>query len=261
TDLSQLFCNVGNTVPNMDKSVQLLLYENSCFHRKQKQLLKELDEAYEKHCQEEDPIQQMCLLHCIQRVLIQSQELGDEKIQRASQMLEMLENSSWQVDSLAELLETRHEPQENTTATTISSVIPSKKREAEKRREESLGSTERLSGANKCSRCQKNNNIDTRENVSTVHHDEGTSGIVREKRNKTSKIKKRSKAKADREPSPTDLPIDPNETTYCLCEQVSFGEIIGCDNGEWKWYCPKCIGGHRENHGQSFGKSKKGEGI
>ncbi|XP_016314866.1 inhibitor of growth protein 1-like [Sinocyclocheilus anshuiensis] len=221
----------------------------------------------------------MCLLHCIQRVLIRSQELGDEKIQLASQMVEMLENRSRQVDSLAELLETRHEPQESMTATTISSVIPSKKREAEKRREASLGSIERLSGANMRSRCQKNNHIDTRENVSTVHHDEGTSGIVREKRNKTSKIKKRSKAKADREPSPTDLPIDPNETTYCLCEQVSFGEMIGCDNGEcpieWfhfscvglnykpkgKWYCPNSIRGHRENHGQSFGKSKNGEGI
>uniref|UniRef100_A0A672PDV6 Inhibitor of growth family member 1 n=1 Tax=Sinocyclocheilus grahami TaxID=75366 RepID=A0A672PDV6_SINGR len=173
-------------------------------------LLKESDEAYEKHCQEEDPIQQMCLLHCIQRVLIRSQELGDEKIQLASQMVEMLENRSRQVDSLAELLETRHEPQESMTATTISSVIPSKKREAEKRREESLG----------------------------------TGGIVREKRNKTSKIKKRSKAKADREPSPTDLPIDPNETTYCLCEQVSFGEMLGCDNGECplEWFHFSCVG-------------------
>ncbi|KAK2908896.1 hypothetical protein Q8A67_004733 [Cirrhinus molitorella] len=186
---------------------------------KYQELLKELDEAYEKHCQEEDPIQQRRLLHCIQRALIRSQELGDEKIQLASQMVEMVENRSRQVDSLAELLETRHEPQESMTATTISSVIPSKRREEEKRREEPLGSTERLSGTNKRSRRQKNNNNDTRENISTVNNDEGTAGIVREKRNKTSKKKKKSKAKAEREPSPTDLPIDPNEPTYCLCEQ------------------------------------------
>lgn len=55
-----------------------------------------------------------------------------------------------------------------------------------------------------------------------------------------------------------DMPVDPNEPTYCLCHQVSFGEMIGCDNPdcpiEWfhfqcvdltskpkgKWYCPKC---------------------
>lgn len=56
-----------------------------------------------------------------------------------------------------------------------------------------------------------------------------------------------------------DMPVDPNEPTYCLCHQVSYGEMIGCDNPdcpiEWfhfacvdlttkpkgKWYCPRCI--------------------
>jgi hypothetical protein len=56
-----------------------------------------------------------------------------------------------------------------------------------------------------------------------------------------------------------DMPVDPNEPTYCLCHQVSYGEMIGCDNQdcpiEWfhfacvglttkpkgKWYCPRCI--------------------
>lgn len=55
-----------------------------------------------------------------------------------------------------------------------------------------------------------------------------------------------------------DMPVDPNEPTYCLCHQVSYGEMIGCDNLdcpiEWfhfacvglttkpkgKWFCPKC---------------------
>ncbi|XP_058633836.1 inhibitor of growth protein 1-like isoform X2 [Onychostoma macrolepis] len=242
---------------------------------KYQELLKELDEAYEKHCHEEDPIQQKRLLHCIQRALIRSQELGDEKIQLASQMVEMVENRSRQVDSLAELLETRHEPQESMTATTMSSIFPSKRREEEKRREESLGSIESLSGANKRSRRQKNSNIETQENISTVHHDEETGSIVREKRNKTSKKKKKSKARADREPSPTDLPIDPNEPTYCLCEQVSFGEMIGCDNDEcpieWfhfscvglnhkpkgKWYCPKCRGDTEKTMDKALEKAKK----
>ncbi|CAM4489735.1 unnamed protein product [Leuciscus chuanchicus] len=167
---------------------------------KYQEFLKELDEAYEKHGQEEDPIQRRHLLHFIQRALIQSQELGDEKIQLASQMVEMLENHSRQ------LLEARHEPHD-------------KRREEDKQREESLGSIDGLSGANKRSRRQKNNNNDTLENIAIVHHDEGISvGTAREKRNKTSKKKKRSKA--DREPSTTDLPIDPNEPTYCLCDQA-----------------------------------------
>eukprot|EP00037_Helgoeca_nana_P033309 m.417424 g.417424 ORF g.417424 m.417424 type:complete len:207 (+) comp30429_c0_seq1:52-672(+) len=55
-----------------------------------------------------------------------------------------------------------------------------------------------------------------------------------------------------------DMPVDPNEPTYCLCQQVSYGEMIACDNAdcstEWfhfacvnlkekptrKWYCPMC---------------------
>ncbi|KAH7433735.1 hypothetical protein KP509_07G083300 [Ceratopteris richardii] len=58
-----------------------------------------------------------------------------------------------------------------------------------------------------------------------------------------------------------DQPIDPDEPTYCICGQVSFGDMIACDNencegGEWfhyqcvglssesrfkgKWYCPTC---------------------
>lgn len=55
-----------------------------------------------------------------------------------------------------------------------------------------------------------------------------------------------------------DMPVDPNEPTYCICHQVSFGQMIACDNPdcpiEWfhiacmglssipkgKWFCPKC---------------------
>ncbi|KJE95411.1 hypothetical protein CAOG_05865 [Capsaspora owczarzaki ATCC 30864] len=55
-----------------------------------------------------------------------------------------------------------------------------------------------------------------------------------------------------------DMPVDPNEPVYCVCHQVSYGEMIGCDNPdcitEWfhfqcvnltakpkgKWYCPQC---------------------
>ncbi len=33
-------------------------------------------------------------------------------------------------------------------------------------------------------------------------------------------------------PDLSSQPLDPNEPTYCLCQQVSFGEMIGCDNDE-----------------------------
>jgi len=65
---------------------------------------------------------------------------------------------------------------------------------------------------------------------------------------------------ADSDPEIPPFDFDPDEPTYCLCEQVSFGEMVACDNDlcpyEWfhfdcvqlsskpkgKWYCPKCRG-------------------
>ncbi|KAK1386481.1 PHD finger protein ING [Heracleum sosnowskyi] len=67
--------------------------------------------------------------------------------------------------------------------------------------------------------------------------------------------------KNDYAPIEIDQPIDPNEPIYCVCNQVSFGDMIACDNdncqgGEWfhyqcvgltpetrfkeKWFCPSC---------------------
>lgn len=82
----------------------------------------------------------------------------------------------------------------------------------------------------------------------------------KDKGTSTKKKKKRKVVKKEREGSPLDFTIDPNEPTYCLCNQVSYGEMIGCDNFEckieWfhfncvglthkpkgKWYCPHCRG-------------------
>lgn len=50
-------------------------------------VLKELDEAYERYRRESDSLQRRKLQLSIQRALIRSQELGDEKIQIAGQMV------------------------------------------------------------------------------------------------------------------------------------------------------------------------------
>jgi len=41
-----------------------------------------------------------------------------------------------------------------------------------------------------------------------------------------------------------DMPVDPNEPTYCLCQQVSYGEMIGCDNNDCpiEWFHFGCMG-------------------
>ncbi|KAK9068731.1 hypothetical protein SSX86_012846 [Deinandra increscens subsp. villosa] len=65
-----------------------------------------------------------------------------------------------------------------------------------------------------------------------------------------------------------DLPVDPNEPTYCFCNQVSYGEMVACDNPdckiEWfhygcvglkeqpkgKWYCSDCNGMQKRRKGK-----------
>ncbi|THU64790.1 hypothetical protein C4D60_Mb01t30170 [Musa balbisiana] len=40
-----------------------------------------------------------------------------------------------------------------------------------------------------------------------------------------------------------DQPIDPNEPTYCVCHQVSFGDMIACDNENLFFVGVQCEGG------------------
>uniref|UniRef100_A0A0V0HET9 PHD finger protein ING n=1 Tax=Solanum chacoense TaxID=4108 RepID=A0A0V0HET9_SOLCH len=65
-----------------------------------------------------------------------------------------------------------------------------------------------------------------------------------------------------------DLPVDPNEPTYCFCNQVSYGEMVACDNPnckiEWfhygcvglkeqpkgKWFCTDCAGTQKKRKGK-----------
>ncbi|XP_012878355.1 PREDICTED: inhibitor of growth protein 1 isoform X2 [Dipodomys ordii] len=203
------------------------------------------------------------MLHCIQRALIRSQELGDEKIQIVSQMVELVENRMRQVDSHVELFEAQQE---------ISDSTNSGKAGQDKSKSETIIQADKPN--NKRSRRQRNH--ENRENASNNHdHEDLSTGTPKEKKAKTSKKKKRSKAKAEREASPADLPIDPNEPTYCLCNQVSYGEMIGCDNDEcpieWfhfscvglnhkpkgKWYCPKCRGESEKTMDKALEKSKR----
>lgn len=54
-------------------------------------VLKELEDAYERYRKESDTSQRRKLQLSIQRALIRIQELGDEKIQIAGQMVSMLQ--------------------------------------------------------------------------------------------------------------------------------------------------------------------------
>ncbi|KAG1449689.1 hypothetical protein G6F56_008571 [Rhizopus delemar] len=51
---------------------------------------------------------------------------------------------------------------------------------------------------------------------------------------KTTEKTKTNKGGRSKTVVPHDMPIDPNEPLYCYCQQVSFGEMVACDNQDGK---------------------------
>ncbi|KAL2097463.1 hypothetical protein ACEWY4_006670 [Coilia grayii] len=274
----------------VQRNVSLLLEIDT----KYQEVLSEVDDVYERYKGETDAGQRKRLQNQLQRALISSQELGDEKIHIVTQMLELVENRSRQMEShthcfsdateeRSQVEKLRHEGASSVggggsgsgagggggggggaggggggAGSTSSGSLP--ERSARRpRRQRNSESRDSCHGANGTLE-------DTSEEVSTP---------PREKKSKSAKKKKRAKAKQEREASPVEFPIDPNEPTYCLCEQVSYGEMIGCDNEqcpiEWfhftcvgltykpkgKWYCPKCRGDNEKTMDKSTDKPKK----
>ncbi|KAI8146247.1 hypothetical protein BJV82DRAFT_410186 [Fennellomyces sp. T-0311] len=92
----------------------------------------------------------------------------------------------------------------------------------------------------------------TLKEARTVKHVDKKSALASGKKSKTT--------------VPADLPIDPNEPLYCYCQQVSYGEMVACDNAdceiEWfhlacvdlktvpkgKWYCNNCVSKMKGKH-------------
>lgn len=200
-------------------------------------LLKDIEHHREIYQKEPDSNQKRRSLIQIQRALIRSQELGDEKLQLVSQIIEHIENRTRQLQQDLENLDPGTIEREHDEP---KPPVPIKPAKTEEKVEKTVKRQRRQ-----------------RTHQETVSKEEEK----KEEKEKPKKKKKR-KAKKDKEgeKSPIDFPVDPDEPTYCLCDQVSYGEMIGCDNEEcpieWfhfncvglttkpkgKWFCPKCRG-------------------
>ena len=62
--------------------------------------------------------------------------------------------------------------------------------------------------------------------------------------NDTLSKRKKKKRKADVDQPEEDIVVDPNEPVYCVCRMVSFGRMVGCENGECpiEWFHLACVG-------------------
>lgn len=186
----------------------------------------------------------------IQKLFNKAKEYGDDKVQLAIQTYELVDKQIRRLDS--DLARFEAEIQDKAVSTSRSqeeTVAPSKrgrKKLADKDvKKKSSGEEETTAKAGKKKPKKGGINKTTtpasKSSISTV--ETSLSTALPNVSHSTDAI---------------DMPVDPNEPTYCLCNQVSYGEMIGCDNPdcpiEWfhfacvklstkpkgKWFCPKC---------------------
>lgn len=208
--------------------------------------LKEIERLINNYLREKDPsARRKCLIQ-IQRRLIKSQEYGDDKLQLVGNMIDMVDTRTRQIEVDVENLDTcRNED-----------LPPILKQEAQP----VILEEHPTKPAEKTKRNRRQRNHDKHERDSEGRGGSSGAGGSESVKPVKKKAKTSRKGKSKNQGSPTpEFPIDPNEPTYCLCNQVSFGEMIGCDNEEcpieWfhfqcvglttkpkgKWYCPKCM--------------------
>ncbi|KAG5885568.1 hypothetical protein JTB14_003766 [Gonioctena quinquepunctata] len=211
----------------------------------------------------------------MQQALIAAQELGDEKMSLLQAILDKIEVKTRLLDQDFKNLdfgkeeqtpvEVKEQPPVPTTPTAANNtstgaILTSSERPAKRARRTRHDTVEST----------------TAEPVTAEHVlrsqevKTSTPSTSVPKKTSTSKKKKRKARQAaqaaqqvQKEESPPreeEPVIDPDEPTYCLCDQISYGEMIMCDNDlcpiEWfhfscvtlttkpkgKWYCPKCRG-------------------
>ncbi|KAF2901621.1 hypothetical protein ILUMI_04561 [Ignelater luminosus] len=205
----------------------------------------------------------------MQQALIAAQELGDEKMNILQTILDKIEIKTRLLDQDHKNLDFGKEettpsdnkeqqpPSNNTSSTTLTNNERPTKR-ARRTRHDTFSGMD-----------SNQNDSGSAEHVlrSQVASSSSCSSSVQKKSTHVSGKKKKRKSRQNqtvqREESPPreeEPVIDPDEPTYCLCDQISFGEMIMCDNDlcpiEWfhfscvtlttkpkgKWFCPKCRG-------------------
>ncbi|KAI5645792.1 inhibitor of growth protein 1 [Phthorimaea operculella] len=207
----------------------------------------------------------------LQAALVTAQEIGDEKLQVVQILQDLIDNKQRSLDGDHKKLISCLEVNTNGTAPKKEATPPAEPLAKSFHRIMwsskndyiymiYLDERERWSKRARRSRNNAGGNTDgadsserDSERVSNNHTNK--KGIGKKKKRKARQTAQRSETP----PEEADA-IDPDEPRYCLCDQISFGEMILCDNDlcpiEWfhfscvslttkpkgKWFCPKCRG-------------------
>ncbi|XP_016962142.1 inhibitor of growth protein 5 isoform X1 [Drosophila biarmipes] len=201
-----------------------------------------------------------------------AKEYSDDKVQLAIQTYELVDKQIRRLDN--DLARFEGEIQEKASSTRAKSEEVVAKKGRKKTKDSKTTGKKKKSASSDEDTGRGNNQTNTNSSLNTSSNaGQGTkkkkSKVNQEKETRKGGAQKKTVEVDDSEkeschtaathPSDVmDMPVDPNEPTYCLCHQVSYGEMIGCDNPdcpiEWfhfacvglttkpkgKWFCPKC---------------------
>ena len=178
------------------------------------------------------------ILSKIQHGLIAAQDVGDDKLITVQAMADLIENKSRQLDHDSKILdfgkddddEPVAKPEKPTTSVTTTKT-PTQTAKPKPETKESGGGKGSVKRRNKKSLEGKSRNEDRDDDeVSTVSSRSGGQRARGSAGNKRAGIKRKATGKrssnydkddSDREVDLSNMDIDPDEPTYCLCEQVS----------------------------------------
>ncbi|KAJ9588775.1 hypothetical protein L9F63_017934 [Diploptera punctata] len=238
--------------------------------------LKEVEQQQESSRRDGDIGAEKRNLLRIQQTLIAAQEVGDERLQIVQTIQDIIENKARQ-HVIATKITNYSKDQENTEPNrenhhhhsigNSSSVGGGgsgggerQSKRARRTRTEQLSVSMDVSNSTELPPPPETTN--TRSGGSSTGNTStggGTTGGGSErKKGSTGKKKKRKSRQSQQSqqqqqqqrdetpPHEDELAIDPDEPTYCLCDQISYGEMILCDNDlcpiDQRAICPKCRG-------------------
>jgi len=220
-------------------------------------VLSELDTLVDQFANTKDPVAQKRLLSKMMMPLIASQDIGDDKIQLVQSMSDIIENKTRQLELDAQNLDFGKDEEEEDTIKPVKEEKTEKSAKRKKVKDEDKSEEQPTASS-------KNSTPGGKKAKKSASAQNTTPASTNTASTKKRGAARRGAEQRERSASPpselANIEIDPDEPTYCLCDQVSYGEMIGCDNDlcpiEWfhfncvqltgkpkgKWFCPKCRG-------------------
>ncbi|XP_067621497.1 inhibitor of growth protein 5 isoform X4 [Eurosta solidaginis] len=195
----------------------------------------------------------------IQALFGKAKEYSDDKVQLAIQTYELVDKQIRRLDNDLARFEGDLQEKASSTGSKSEEAVVKKGRTKKTKDTKSQGKRKRIGSSDEEARTNATN-VTASSGGGTASG--GGQGSKKKKGKKNADMedseKESSLTPATHPSDVLDMPVDPNEPTYCLCHQVSYGEMIGCDNPdcpiEWfhfacvglttkpkgKWFCPKC---------------------